>query len=115
MTMSVIIRQLDGPLPRPSLTATNIVATPGGQTDATPLPAQRNIVKNVAPGAGVIIQLLPIGQQTVFNRCGTGVELTVFPIVGMKIEGNGTNVPQTIADGDQVTFTWDGSVTWLVS
>jgi hypothetical protein len=115
MTMSVIIQQVDVPLPRPSGTVTNIVATPGGQTNATPLPARRNIVTNCAPGAGVAIQLLTDGQQTVFNRCGTGVELTVFPIAGMKIEGNGPNVPVTIADGDQVTFTWDGTITWLVS
>lgn len=115
MTMQVIITQHSTPLPRPSLTATNVVAQPGGQTAATPLPAQRNIVTNVVPDAGVILQLLPTGEQSVFNRCGTGVALTVFPIVGMKIEGNGTNVPVTIADGDQVRFVWDGTVTWLVS
>jgi hypothetical protein len=115
MTMSVIITQCDVPLPRPSQVATNLVAQPGGQTAATPMPALRNIVTNVAAGAGVILQLLPVGHMTVFNRCGIGVALTVFPIVGMKIEGNGPNVPVTIADGDQVTFTWDGSITWLVS
>lgn len=115
MTMSVTITQCDVPLPRPSLIVTNLVAQPGGQTAATPLPALRNIVTNVTQGAAVILQLLPVGQQTVFNRCNTGVALTVFPIVGMKIEGNGPNVPVTIADGDQVTFTWDGSITWLVS
>jgi hypothetical protein len=115
MTMSVTITQCDVPLPAPSLVATNITAQPGGQTAATPLPALRNIVTNCAPGTAVILQLLPVGQQTVFNRCGTGQALTVFPIVGMKIEGNGPNVPVTIADGDQVTFTWDGTITWLVS
>lgn len=115
MTMTVIISQCDVPLPRPSLTQTNIVATGGGQTAATPLPALRNIVTNVAAGSGVILQLLPVGEMKVFNTCGTGVPLAVFPPVGMKIFGNGTNVPVTIADGGNATFTWDGSLTWLVS
>ncbi len=115
MTIQVTITQMDMPLPTPSLTQTGIIATPGGQAAATPLLAPRNVVTNVAPGAGVILQLLLAGFQMVFNRCGTGQALTVFPIVGMQIEHNAVNVPVTIADGDQVTFTWDGSITWLVS
>lgn len=115
MTMSVIITQHDVPLPRPALTATSLVAQPGGQTAAMPMPALRNIVTNVTPGSAVILQLLPQGQQTIFNRCGTGVALSVYPIVGMRIEGVGVNVPVTIPDGNQITFTWDGTITWLVS
>ena len=48
-----------------------------------------------------------------FNRCGTGQRLPVFPLVGQSIEGNAVNAPVTIADGDAATFTFDQVSKWL--
>lgn len=116
MTIGVTITQSDGPMPQSSVLVTGIVAQPGGQTAATPLTARKNIVVNVTPNSGVMLQVLPgVPEQQVFNRCGTGESLLAFPPEGMRIEGLGTNVPGEVSDAGNATFTWDGALTWLVS
>lgn len=111
--MRVIITQLDIPPPVPAAVAAGIVAQPGGITGAKALSARINIVSVVAAGTGVKLTLLGGQRQEVFNR--SGFSLTVYPAGGTAIEGNGVNVPVTIANSGAATFTFDGVQTWLVS
>ena len=111
--MRVILTQLDVPPPIPIPVVTSINAQPGGQAGATALTARINIVTVAAPGTAVLLQILGGNRQVVFNR--SGATLTVYPPLGTQIEGNGLNVPETIANGGVATFTFDTVQTWLVS
>jgi hypothetical protein len=113
--MSVIIEQI-GAIPPPSgVVKTNIIAQAGGQGAATLLTARKNIIKVCPVGGGVLLQILPDNTMKVFNRCGTGQVLTVYPPFGTSFEENGTNVPVTIGDGNQAEFTFDNILTWAIS
>ena len=111
--MKVTITQLNVPPPIPAAVVAGIVAMPGGQANATPLTGRVNIVSTIAPNTGVKLSILLTHQQTVMARGGR--PLTIYPIEGTAIEGNGVNVPVTIADLGTATFTFDGLLTWLIS
>lgn len=110
--MRVIVTQLDVPPPIPAPVVGAIVASPGGQANATALRARDNIVTTASAGWGVVLQVLQPGLQRVFNR--SGVALTVYPSLGTQIEGNGLNVPVTIANGGDAEFVFDTVQTWVV-
>lgn len=83
----------------------DITATVGGQTGAVPLTGVICRFTSVPPGAGGILTA-PLGQsQRIFNRCGTGQAVQIYPIAGMAIEGNAVNAPVSVADGGNATFT----------
>jgi hypothetical protein len=90
--------------------ASSLAAIAGGQSAALPLTARVNVVTTVPSGGGVILTVGTGGSQQIFNRCGTGQELAVYPTVGRDIEGNATNVAVTIPDGGSATFTNDGTM-----
>lgn len=110
--MRVIITQLDVPPPIPSAVVAGVMASLGGQANATPLRGRNNIVTYAGVGWAVMLQLIQPGVQRVFNR--SGVPLTVYPPLGTQIEGNGLNIPVTIANGGQAEFVFDTVQTWLV-
>jgi hypothetical protein len=92
----------------------NVTAAVGGQSVAAELTGQVCTLTAVPVGGGCILTA-PAGQtQKVFNRCGTGQVARVFPIEGMAIENNATNVAVTVADGDAASFTNNGTI-FLVS
>jgi hypothetical protein len=111
----VHISQSDVPRPQSSQLATGIVANVGGQSNATPLTARKNVVSNCVAGAGVALVHLPVPDETVLNRCGTGQQLLVYPPTGEQIEGHAENAAVGIADGGNATFTFDGVMTWLIT
>ena len=88
---------------------TGIVATLGGQAAATALTGVFNIVTTVPAGGGVRLDYALSPYQRVFNRCGTGQALLVYPDIGADVESLAANQPVSIADGGDGEFTWDPS------
>ena len=88
---------------------TGIVAAVGDQTTATALTGEWNIVTTVPGGGGVRLDHTQWPYQRVFNRCGTGQALLVYPDVGADVETLDVNEPISIADGSDGEFTWDPS------
>ena len=88
----------------------NITAAVGGQGSAVQLTGGLCIVRSVPQNSGVILTAAPGQTQKVFNRDVFAQTLLVFPIVGMAIENKSTNVAVSIAVGDAVSFTNDGTV-----
>lgn len=111
--MKVFITQFGVPPPASAAIATNIAASPGGQSGATPLTARRNIVNIVGSGNGVLLQVIPNGEMRVYNE-GTNA-LLVFPPQGTAIKGLGMNVAGTIPPGGNATYQFDGMFTWYPS
>ena len=111
--MRVIITPWDIPPPIPAAIVGGIVAQPGGQANATQITGRVNIVTSCASGGAVILGMLQPPRQQVFADAGAPVP--VYPTLGTQIKGYAVNVPVTIADGDEVTFTFDGVTTWLIS
>ena len=109
--MRVQITQFDVPPPIQANVGPGLIAQPGGQAGALPLPARFNIVTNAASGTAV--RLVPIlGQrQEVFARAG--VPVTVYPAAGTAIEGFAVNIPIVLPDGATQGFTFDGASKWL--
>jgi hypothetical protein len=111
--MKVIITQMGEPPAIPSAVVDMLTALPGGQSGAPLLPGFINIVNFGAAGTGVGLNA-GIARQEVFARCG--FDQLVFPPLGSAIEGYGVNVPLTVPNGRNATFTYNPGVSlWRIS
>jgi hypothetical protein len=102
--MRIIITQRDQPPAIPAEIRDGLVAMPGGQAGALLLPGRINIVTVGSAGLGVKVNA-GIPRQEVFARFG--FDLLVYPTEGTAFEGFGTNVPETVPNGQNATFTFN--------
>ena len=111
--MRIVVTQLNEPPAIPAQVADGVVAKPGGQSLAPLLMAAINIIE--FGSAGTAVQLnAGIARQEAFARCG--FDQLVFPTTGTAIEGYGANVPVTVRDGTNATFTFNSRDNlWRVS
>lgn len=111
--MKILITQLNQPPAVLSLVLDMLTALAGGQSGALRLVGVVNIVNFGAAGTGVLLNA-SIPRQEVFARCG--FDQLAFPPLGSAIEAYGVNVPVTVPDGRNVTFTLNAGVNlWRVS
>lgn len=83
------------------------------QETAAVLTAQVNIVTSVAPGTGVILQLMAGSPtQTVINAGSN--PLSVYPSVGGQIGALGTNKPSGVYMGNGNNYSNPGVPQWAV-
>ena len=111
--MRIIVTQLGDPPAIPSEVVGGLTANPGGQAGAWLLPGRINILTVGSAGLGTKLNA-GIQRQEVFARFG--YDLLVYPTEGTAIEGYGTNVPVTVLNGRNATFTFNAvALLWMAS
>jgi hypothetical protein len=73
------------------------------QADATPLESEWNVVTSTPANTGVLLDGFNIGVSTTVINAG-GLTLKVYPPSGMQIDTNAVNIPYSLPNAKQQTF-----------
>lgn len=92
----------------------------GGQTNATPLTAYKNLIITAANNNDSVLLIsadynavTSLGAtQVVQNRAGNGNAVNVYPQSGQNFSGSATNVPFSLTDGNDLVVNAYSQGTW---
>lgn len=94
----------------PTMIQNGLTAVVGGQGVAVVLTGVLCVFTTVPPSGGGVLTA-PVGvTQRIYNRCGSGQVVEIFPPNDMAIERGSVNAPVNVADGGATDFTNNGTV-----